>query len=110
MKLLQRARKHEIDGVAGQSVSGNCEARHTFAQENFKAHANDARQNNIGRDSISDGQSQHRRQPAIREIEDKNNQPDGEDAQPQDHQRGAIGVSAISRSGTVQQFICMLRT
>src|ERR1700729_380664 len=82
-KLLPRARQHEIDRVAGQSVRGNCEARHTFAQENFKAGANDARQDDIGRYSISEGERQHRRQPAIRELKDKNDQPNGEDAKPQ---------------------------
>lgn len=83
-QLRQRARQHEIDGIAGQSIPGNCETRYAFTQENFKAHANDARQNNIGRYCVRDGQGQHGRQPAIGEFEDKNDEPDGEDAQSQD--------------------------
>src|SRR5580698_4039977 len=82
VKLLQRACQHKIDRVAGQSVPGNCKARHTFAQENFKAHANDARQDNVGRYSVSNGQSQHRWQSLICDPKDKNDQPDSEDAQP----------------------------
>ena len=55
-----------------------------FAEENFKASPDDVRQHDIGRYSLIDGQSQHSRQPLIREPEDKNDQPDGEDAEPQD--------------------------
>src|SRR6185437_1876639 len=44
VKLLQRARQHEIDGIAGQTIPGNRETRYAFARENFEAHANDARQ------------------------------------------------------------------
>ena len=84
-KLFQRARQHEIDWIAGQAVPGNCEARYALARKDFQAHANDARQHNIGRYSIGDGQSQHGRQPVIGESEDKDDQPDREDAQPQDH-------------------------
>ena len=85
VKLLQRTRQHEIDRIAGQAVSGNRETRYAFARENFEAHANDARKDNIGRNPIGDGQSQHSREPAIRQSEDKDDQPDSEDAQPQDH-------------------------
>src|SRR5262249_46843540 len=46
VELLQRARQHEIDRIAGQAVPGNCEARYAFARQDFEAHANDARQDN----------------------------------------------------------------
>ena len=82
VKLLQRARQHEINGIAGQSVPGNCETRYPFALENFETHADDARQDNVGCYSTGDGQRQHSRQPAIRKSKDKSDQPDGKDAQP----------------------------
>jgi len=86
VKLLERAYKHEIDGVTGQSVASNCEARHPFALGDFKAHPNGARENNIRCDPISEDQSQNRWQPAVRKSEDKNDQPDTKDAHSEDEQ------------------------
>jgi hypothetical protein len=86
MKLLACAYKHDIDGVTGQSVAGNCEARHAFTLQDFKAHPNGTRQDDISRDSIGEGQGQHPRQPTVRNFEDKNDQPDTKDAQSQDQQ------------------------
>ena len=86
MKLLERSYKYEIDGITGQSVAGSCKAWHPFALEDFKAHPNNAREDNIRRDSISEGQSQNGWQPAVRKSEDKNDQPDTKDAQPEDEQ------------------------
>jgi hypothetical protein len=86
VKLLERAYKHEIDWITGQSIAGNCEARHAFALKDFKAHPNGPRKDNISCDSISKGQGQHPRQPAVRNIEDKNDQPNTKDAQSEDQQ------------------------
>ncbi len=72
MKLLERAYQHDIDGITGQSVAGNCKSRHMFALEDFKAHANGAREDDISGGSISEGDSQNRWQPAIGKSEDKN--------------------------------------
>jgi hypothetical protein len=52
------------------------------ALENFKAYPNSARQDNIGCDPVSDGQSSNRGQLAVRKSEDKHDQPDTNDAHP----------------------------
>ena len=87
MKLLARAYEHEIDGVTGQSVAGDCVARHPFALKDFKAHAHDARKDNVCGGSISGGQSQKPWQPLVCKFEDhKDDQPDAEDAQSENDQ------------------------
>ena len=82
----RRAAAGLIDRITRQSVAGNCKARHPFALENFEAHPNSAREDNIGRDSISDDQSQNGWQPAVGKSEDKHDQPDNKDAQPEHQQ------------------------
>src|SRR5262245_17200301 len=85
VKLLKRADEYEIDGVTGQPVAGDRIARDTFVLEDFKAHPNNAWKDNVCRNSISGGQSQKPRQPAISKFKDhKNNKPDAENAQPKD--------------------------
>src|ERR1700683_4467137 len=56
--LPQRACKQQIDRIAGQSIRGNCEPRHVLALENLEANADDAWQENIGRDRVGDGERQ----------------------------------------------------
>ena len=87
MKLLARPDEHEIDGVTGQSVAGNCVARHPFALQDFQAHAHDARKDNVCRGAISGDQSQKPWQPLVCKLEDyKDDQPDAKNTQPQDEQ------------------------
>jgi hypothetical protein len=81
---LARSYQHEIDRIAGQAVAGNGEARHAFVLKNLEADANDARQDDIRGDSIGEGQGQNRRQPVVGQPEDINDQPDAQDAQPED--------------------------
>ena len=79
-QLLDCPHKYQIDGITRQSVAGNCGARYPFALENFEAHPNSAREDNIGRDSISDDQSQNGWQLAVwSKSEDKHDQPDNKD-------------------------------
>ena len=53
----------------------------------FEAHANGPREDDIRRHSIGEAQSQNPWQPAVRKFEDhKDDQPDADDAQPQDQQ------------------------
>ena len=86
-KLLERSNEPEIDWVTGQPVSRDGEARHQLALQHLKAHANGARQDDVGRDSIGGPESQNPRQPAVGNFENhKDDQPDTEDAQTQDQQ------------------------
>ena len=84
---MKRTYEHEIDGITGQPVAGNCVARHPFALKDFKTHANDTRKDNVGRHSISGGQSQNPWQPLVCKFEDhKDDQPDAKDTQAEDEQ------------------------
>ena len=83
---MERAYEREVDPVTGQSVSCNCEARHTFSLENFKAHANGAGKDNVGANSISETQGQNPWQPAVCKLKHEHDQPDTHDAQPEDKQ------------------------
>ena len=79
--------EHEIDGVTRQPVAGNREPRHTFALEDFEAHANGAREDNIRCNSISEAQCQNPGEPAVRKFEDHEyDQPNAEYAQPENQQ------------------------
>src|ERR1700681_2397428 len=77
-KLLQRSYKHEIDGITGQAVAGNREARQAIALGDFSADANDAWQDDICSYSVCEGQGQNRRQPVVGPSEDINDQPDAQ--------------------------------
>ena len=82
----------QIDGLLDLSwvhkqLAPNCETRHKFALKDFETDANGTRKDNIRCDSISEAQGQKPRQPAVRSFKDhKDDQPDTEDAQPQDQQ------------------------
>jgi hypothetical protein len=58
-----------------------------FALEDFKAHANGTREDDIRPDCVSEAQGQNPGQPAVGKFEDdKDDQPDAEDAQRENQQ------------------------
>jgi hypothetical protein len=85
--LLSRTYERDVDGVSWQSIAGDRVTRYSFALDNLKTQANGARQNNIRRKSISDGQRHNPGQPAIGSFEDhEDDQPDAEYSQTENHQ------------------------
>ena len=77
----------KLTGSPGNPSPVMREAGHTFALQDFEAHANGARQNNIRGDAVGDPHRQNPRQPAVRGFEHhKDDQPDTGDAQPEDQQ------------------------
>jgi hypothetical protein len=79
-----------------------------LALEDFKAHPNGPREDNIRRHSISKGQSQNRWQPAVRKPEDKNDQPDTKNAQAKDEQPAQQAFQQSHDLATIKRsiFIC----
>jgi hypothetical protein len=51
-----------------------------FALQDLKAHANGARQNDIGGNSIGENHRHNGWQPAVDEVEDEDDQPNAQDA------------------------------
>src|SRR6202035_668853 len=76
----------EVDRVARKSVASDGEARHALALQDLETHADDARQEHIGRERIDETQRQNCRQPAVGEAENEDDQPDAEGAQREDGQ------------------------
>ena len=82
-KLPHSADQGEIDGITWKPVRGNSETWDTAALENFQAHANRARKNNIGGKTVSHAQGQNPREAAVDPSEDKYDKPDAEQAEAQ---------------------------
>jgi len=85
-KLIQRADQGEIDRIARQAVAGDRVAGHMLALKNLQPHAHRVRQDDIGGHSICRGERQDGRQLLVHPVEDVDDQPDGEHAEPEDRQ------------------------
>jgi hypothetical protein len=102
-QLGKRADEHNVHGVAGQSIAGQRVAWHVFTPENPQTQMDAARQDNVGRGSVAEGNRKHRRQPAVDQPEDIDDQPDGQDAERQ-HQEALQKTNEYSpHQGTLRQ-------
>jgi len=57
-----------------------------IALQDFEAHPNGAREDNVRSGSISYPESQNPWQPAVHKLKDENDQPDAKEPQSQDQQ------------------------
>jgi hypothetical protein len=66
-EALKFADQHEVDGVTRHAVAGEREAENAPALQDRQAHADDARQNDIGRKRVSDCERHDPRQAVVDE-------------------------------------------
>ena len=78
-QLIEGSDQHEIDGIGGQSVGRDGEARHVTALHDLETHAHGVRQDDVGADEIRRHQREVDRQLLIGEVEDdEHDQPDAD--------------------------------
>jgi hypothetical protein len=80
-KLIERADKREINGIARQSIAGESESRHVLAPKDLEAHVHGAREDDVGSYAVSGAERQYRRHPMVHEFENIDNQPNAENAE-----------------------------
>lgn len=85
-QFAEFAHKDDVDRVSRKSIAGEGEARHALSLQDFQAHADDARQEHIGRERIHQAQRQNCRHSRVGEAENEDDQPDAQGAQRQDSQ------------------------